>query len=109
MCRSLHVRALLCAFFLSCLAVAQSTDAPVSGNVTDPTGAAVANARVSARNVNTGVVSQTNANEAGVFVFGALQPGTYQVTAEHTGFQKYVVNDLILDVAAQLTLNMPLS
>src|SRR5260370_42451054 len=98
MCSSLHVRALLCAFLLSHLALGQSTDATVAGNVTDPTGAPVASARVSARNINTGVVAQTHANEAGVYVFGALQPGTYQITAEHTGFQKYVVNDLVLDV-----------
>src|SRR6266849_549456 len=92
----------------SLLVNSQTTDATISGTVNDPSGASVVGARLSARNLATGVVIQTEANKAGVYVFPALQPGTYQVTAEHTGFQKYVVSNLELEVAARLTLNFVL-
>lgn len=90
------------------MAIGQSADATISGIVSDPSGAGVAGATVVARNTRTGVVAETKANGSGVYVFPALQPGAYQISAEHTGFQKYVVNDLDLDVAAQLTLNLEL-
>lgn len=88
---------------------AQTTGASVSGTVTDPTGAVVVGARIDARNTGTGVTSATLANDAGVYVFGTLQPGVYQFTVEHPGFQKYVVSDLTLEVGAKLTLNPKLS
>ena len=86
----------------------QTTDAFLSGIISDPSAAGVPNALITARNVNTGVVTETRANHSGVYVFASLQPGLYQLTAELPGFQKYVVRDLDLDVAARLTLNMEL-
>ena len=89
-------------------AISQSTDAFVSGLISDPSGAGVPNVHVTARNVNTGVTTETRANHSGVYVFAALQPGLYQLSAELPGFQKYVVRDLELDVAARLTLDLQL-
>jgi len=86
----------------------QSTDAILSGVVSDASGAAVPGARVKARNVNTGVLTETRTNEAGVYVFAALQPGSYQISADLEGFQKYVVNGLELEVAARATVNLVL-
>src|SRR5262249_1171014 len=84
-------RVLVSIAFLISSARAQTTAASVSGTVTDPAGALVAQARVAARNIATGVVSNTVTNDSGVYVFGTLQPGTYQISVEHPGFQKYVV------------------
>jgi hypothetical protein len=92
----------------SVLALAQSTDATVSGTITDPTGAAIVNATVLATNTATGVVTQTSTNEAGVYTFQALTLGTYRFTAEHGGFRKAVVNNVTLEVGGKITLNMPL-
>jgi hypothetical protein len=108
MLSKLQVAALLCAFVLALSMAAQTTDATVSGTVTDPAGGAVAGARVVAVNSKTGVTSNARTNDAGVYIFASLQPGMYQVTAEQTGFQKYVLQDLDLDVAAQITLNLQL-
>src|SRR5262249_22627982 len=82
--------------------------ASVSGTVTDPGGAVVPHAHVAAHNTSTGVTSATETNAAGVYVFGALQAGTYQFTAEQSGFQKYVVNELLLELGSKLTLNLEL-
>src|SRR5262245_10517667 len=98
-------RALLSALLLTAFAFSQNTGANVSGTVTDPSGAVVPNTRVEARNLLTGIVSSTLTNEAGVYAFATLNPGNYQVTAAHPGFQKYVLSDLNLEVGAQITLN----
>jgi hypothetical protein len=101
------VAATLSVLFFSPLASAQ-TDATVSGTVTDPSGAHVTAATVTARNVDTGVATAVTTNDAGVYTMPSLIPGTYQFTAEHPGFRRAVVDHVILQVAGALTLNMPL-
>ena len=87
---------------------AQTTDATISGSVLDPSGGVITGAQVTARNALTGIVTTTEANSTGVYVFAALQPGTYQIGASHPGFHKYVINDLELDIGAKLSLNLEL-
>jgi len=94
--------------FAASYAVAQSTDATISGSVIDPSGAGIAGSRVIARNTQTGVASESETNAAGVYVFAALQPGTYQISADHPGFRKYVINELEVEVGAKLSLNLSL-
>ncbi len=94
-------------FLASTLAFAQ-TDATVSGTVTDPTGAHIVNASVTALHTATGIVTATQTNQAGVYVFAALSPGQYRLTAEHAGFRKAVVSGVTLDVGSQITVNLPL-
>ncbi|HJZ97550.1 MAG TPA: carboxypeptidase regulatory-like domain-containing protein, partial [Candidatus Solibacter sp.] len=101
-------RVVLCVLLLRALAFSQNPGASVSGTVTDPAGAVVPAAHVEARNVVTGIVSATVTNEAGVYVFATLNPGLYQVTAEHPGFQKYSLSDLNLEVGAKLSVNINL-
>ncbi|MBM3768927.1 MAG: TonB-dependent receptor, partial [Acidobacteria bacterium] len=96
------------AVLLSISGYAQSTDAIISGSVIDPSGAGIAGSRVIARNTQTGVVSESETNAAGGYVFPALQPGTYQISADHTGFRKYVINELEVEVGAKLSLNLSL-
>ena len=68
-------------------ALAQSTEGTVSGAITDPSGAYVVAATVTALNVGTGVSTAATTNSSGVYVFVSLQPGKYQITAEHSGFR----------------------
>lgn len=89
-------------------AAAQSTDATVTGAVTDPSGANVPNAVVTAENLATGVVSRTTANAAGVYSFAALIPGKYNFAAELSGFRRSVAANVELEVGARLTLNIAL-
>src|SRR5437016_4364173 len=94
--------------FVALSVCAQSTNATLSGTVLDPTGARVPNVQVTAQNTQTGVVLTNVTNDAGVYVFPSLQPGTYRVAAELPGFRKYVLNDLVVDVSARMTINIPL-
>ncbi|MBI3680931.1 MAG: carboxypeptidase regulatory-like domain-containing protein [Acidobacteria bacterium] len=99
---------LWCLLVLGALALAQSTDAVLSGNVYDPSGAAVAAASLRARNTRTGVVFETKTNESGLYVFAAVPPGDYQVSCEHGGFRRHVIDEVVLDVGARQDLDFAL-
>jgi hypothetical protein len=94
--------------FITVSAFAQTTNATLSGTVTDPTGARVPNVQVTAQNIQTGVVLTDLTNEAGLYVFPSFQPGIYRLTAELPGFKRYVLNDITVNVSARMTINVPL-
>jgi hypothetical protein len=81
---------------------AQST-ASLGGTVTDPTGAAVPNSTVVARNIATGVESTLTADSSGAYLFPSLPIGTYRVEVTAPGFNKAVVVGLTLTVATAIT------
>lgn len=82
------------ALFFSVSAFAQGTTGSLRGQVLDPTGAAVANAQVTATNKDTGVSTKIATTSAGTYSFASLLPGRYSVTVEVTGFKKYVKNEV---------------
>src|SRR5579862_2403614 len=102
-----HLRSLLIVLF-ACALPALSQNASVSGTVTDPSGAQVAEAAVSATNIATGVVTNGTSNSIGLFVFPTLPPGQYSFSAEHPGFRKAVVDGVTLDIGSAVTVNMAL-
>ena len=59
-------------------------------------------------NTQTGVASTTITNEAGVYSFPSVQPGLYRVIGELPGFKKLVNNDVRIEVAARISLNLQL-
>ena len=78
------------AFFLSLpeAALGQSlTTGGVVGTVTDPSGAAVPNATVTLKNVDTGATQNATTNATGAYRFALLNPGHYSVSAGAQGFQ----------------------
>ena len=58
----------------------------INGRVTDPAGAAVPGATVAVMNVDTGANRNTVTNAEGLYSFPALDPGTYRVRIEKSGF-----------------------
>lgn len=82
------------ALVFSDCALAQSTTGTLRGQVLDPTGAAVANAQVTATNMETGVSNKIATTSAGTYSFPSMLPGRYTVTIETTGFKKYVKNEV---------------
>lgn len=78
---------------LACLASShvlfgQAVSATLLGTVTDATGAAVANAKVTATEASTGALHESATNDSGNYTFPGLQPGPYTVTVEAKGFKK---------------------
>uniref|UniRef100_E6QHS3 TonB-dependent transporter Oar-like beta-barrel domain-containing protein n=1 Tax=mine drainage metagenome TaxID=410659 RepID=E6QHS3_9ZZZZ len=63
----------------------------IAGNVTDPSGAAIANAQVTALNAGTGAVYQATANSNGQYRVSQLSPGAYTVSVTAPGFEKTTI------------------
>src|SRR5258707_15074697 len=87
---------------------AQSDLGKISGFIKDPSGATIANAKVTVRN-NTGVERQTTTNDSGYYVVTNVPPGLYTMVAEATGFQKYETRDNKLDPSADLVIDATLT
>ena len=89
-------------------AFAQQGTAALNGQVADPSGFAVVGAKVQATNAGTNNTYLAETNEAGLYDFPTLPPGTYQVTASKEGFQQLVRPGVELHVSDVITLNFPL-
>jgi len=75
-------------FGFSAPAMGQAVNATLLGTVTDSSGAAVANVKVTITETNTGISHASQTNDSGNYVFPDLPPGTYKVIAELTGFKR---------------------
>ena len=71
---------LLVAFFLTSKSQAQTVTGNITGTVTDPSGAIISGASVTATNTGTGIQTQATTNDAGVYTLRFLPIGQYQVT-----------------------------
>lgn len=87
---------------------AQTSDAAIVGIVTDPSGAAIAGAKVSAVNTGTGVSRDVVTNDAGAYRIGPLTPGTYEVRITQSGFKSRVQTDVILQTGAVVKIDLAL-
>ncbi len=80
-------RAVLAGLFFALLACAQTTSTSIVGNVTDPSGAVVSGAVVTALNVNTGIQTKTLSTASGDYTIPLLDVGEYELTAMAPGFR----------------------
>jgi hypothetical protein len=94
----------LCAF-----AFAQSTvTGGIGGKVTDPQGASVPNATVTATNIGTNQETTATADDDGGFRLVNLPPGTYNVKVAGSGFAEFTQPNVVVEVGQITTLNVPL-
>jgi hypothetical protein len=84
-------------------------NATIDGNVTDSSGAVVANATVTLIDNGTGVKREAAANAVGAFHFGNIGAGTYTMTATAKGFQNYTESGIEVHVAQHLEENAALT
>src|ERR1700758_1434895 len=84
---------------------AQSTNASLTGRVTDPTRAVIAEARVIVINTGTGVRYEGITNQTGSYYVTDLPPGGYRIEIEKIGFKAVIKTDLILHVQDALEVN----
>jgi len=85
-------------FTLMCLlsisGEAQVLYGTLTGNVTDSSGAAIPGAKVEALNTQTGVMNNATTDNAGIYRFNTLQPGTYKVTISMPKFASSVTDNV---------------
>src|SRR5215831_17041188 len=107
---SLLGRALLgwmCAGTLSLWGQTEIGGAGLNGTVTDPSGAVVANAKVSVKSPATGLSRTAETNGSGLYSL-RLPVGVYDVSIEATGFRTSDVKGIQLAVGSALTLDIVL-
>jgi outer membrane receptor protein involved in Fe transport len=87
---------------------AQEAGGTIVGTVTDPSGAAVANANMTIRNVATGVERTVPTNADGLYAVPNLVPASYEIKVDAAGFASTVVSDVVLTVGERREINVSL-
>lgn len=87
---------------------AQSIFATLSGTVSDSTGAVVSGAKVSITNTATGIALQLITNKDGYFSATQLPVGTYDVSVQAKGFEKWNGKGIVLNASDVRDLSVPL-
>src|SRR5215831_20311034 len=82
----------------SVFAQADVANATVKGLVTDQTGAGIGQATITVTNVDRGIVRSVNSDDDGIYRVPLLQPGSYELRVEATGFQSQVLQRIVLTV-----------
>jgi hypothetical protein len=107
----LNRRLLLLPFLLAITTIAAiaQQNSEIVGTVTDNQGAVVSGANVSLTQEGTGLTLQTVTNDSGLFHFGGLNIGAYDLKITATGFESYVQQGLQLNVSQTLQANASLT
>src|SRR6202049_3478643 len=91
--------------FFACRLNAQSTNASLTGRITDSSKGVVPNALVVAIHTGTRVHYETVTNATGSYYVTDLPPGTYRIEVEKVGFKAVIKSDLVLHVQDALEIN----
>src|ERR1700741_5211724 len=83
----------------------QAAYGTVIGTVTDPTGEAVPNGKVTVTNTGQGVTQTTTTNDSGYFTLSNLTPGNYRLSVEAQGFKTFVQENVTVIVGTSRTVN----
>ena len=87
---------------------AQVAGGTLSGSITDPSGAAVANAQVVIKNLATGVAKTVTTNTDGFYSAANLLPGDYEVSVSAPGFNTEIKKGITINVGSQPVFNLAL-
>ncbi len=90
------------------LAIAQSTDATISGVVVDPSDKIIIDADIEILNEGTGVHYSGTTNGSGIYMVSILPPGEYRVQVSKFGFKTLIKPGVVLNVQSAVALNFTL-
>src|SRR5258705_1809446 len=98
-------------FLLSCTSVlhGQSTNASLTGRVSDPQKALIVDAKVAVISAGTNVRAETTTNGSGEYYLRNLSPAVYRIEIEKPGFKKLVKPDLVLHVQDALKIDFEMT
>ena len=88
---------------------AQTTSGSITGRVTDPSKARIAEAKVAAVNLQTNFRYESTTNGAGEYTLANLPPGTYQIEVEKSSFKKLIRADVTLHVQDALAIDFEMA
>src|SRR5437868_11490844 len=100
----------LCIFVgLTSLVHGQSINASLTGRVTDPSKALVADARIAAVSAETSLRYETTTNGSGEYYLANVPPNAYRIEVEKAGFKKLIRPDVILHVQDALDIDFEMA
>jgi hypothetical protein len=95
--------------FSSIIAWGQATTyGQLRGQLSDPTGAVIPNATLILKNLATGATVTAQTNGSGLYDFQFLQPGSYTVTADASGFQQ-IVHTVTISLGSAVALDIKMA
>src|SRR5579863_1100757 len=94
----LHHLAVLCFALVALSFTVKAQDAAIVGTVTDPSGASVANVKITVTNTETSLTHTVTTNDSGQYVFPELKIGHYDAKAEANGFKTAEQKGIVLQV-----------
>ena len=86
--------------------LAQGTNGTLTGQVVDPSGAAIPEATVTLTNVGTNFPQTVTTDGTGIYVFKLVPPGNYTLTVAARGFAKYAQQGIVTDANTNATQNV---
>lgn len=99
---------LISALVCPCVALCTGTLGQISGKITDPSGAAIPHATITARNIATNAEQQVKANGQGFYAFTSLPVGGYEIIMQQSGFAKYRRTGIVINVDSALEVDATL-
>src|ERR1700732_1036903 len=91
------------------LCLAQLDRGTISGVVTDPSGSAIAGARVTVTNTAMGTQNSTVTTGSGAYTVPELPAAEYSITVVAPGFNTLIRNGITVSVGQTATINLPLA
>ena len=88
-CKNFFAAALLLGIGFSTNSFAQVDAGRITGSVTDPSGAAIANSSILVHNINTGLERNAQSNASGEFTLPGVPTGVYKITVTSAGFNPF--------------------
>ena len=89
-------------------AYAQDSRGSIVGQITDPTGAAVAKAAITVTSTDTGAVMHVTSTSDGFYTAPSLMPGGYNVNVNAPGFKNFERTDIKVETQQNVTINVQL-
>ena len=98
----------LALFVCSALSHAQTSTGTITGTISDPAGAVVANAPMDLKNSETGTIQQQQSSSTGNFTFTNLPVGTYELNVVVPGFKGYTRQNLGVQATQTIRIDITL-
>ncbi|HEY3840719.1 MAG TPA: carboxypeptidase regulatory-like domain-containing protein, partial [Bryobacteraceae bacterium] len=86
--------------------LAQETRSTLNGTITDASGSAIVHAQVQITNTETSISQSTETNDLGQYHLLFVNPGTYRMTVQMTGFRTFARENLLLTLGEAATLDV---
>src|ERR1700724_941968 len=100
---------MLILLFCPALLPAQSTDAMITGFITDQSKGAMVDVRIDVINLDTNIHHPSTTNNDGSYTTTNLPPGNYKIEVEKQGFKSIVKPDIVLHVQDAIAINFTMA